>query len=128
MGVIKHQIIRYNHSRHGFYYGYGARKHTGIVSPASLEHSGFAGCCHGLLFAQEGGYRLESYSEIDGLTIAQPSLHSTAVIGKGGDAMRRRNENIVLLATPAFNSGKSFSIFKAFDGIDTEHSGTKSSM
>ena len=75
-----------------------------------------------LLLLQYCRYGLECHPEVYVLSVADASLYASAAVGEGGDgAVGRGDEGIVLFAASLGCSGKSLSVFKAFDGVDAHH-------
>ena len=99
-GLSDEIVVQQNHCRHRLNDGHCTRQYTWVVTTFSVEGSGISLYSYGVLFLQDGGYRLESHAEIDVLSVAQSYLYSSTVIGGGGYIIVFTDKHIVLLASP----------------------------
>lgn len=77
---------------------------------------------NGMLLCQDGSHRLESYSEVDVLSVADATLNATTVIGQRCDVLAiGRYKHIVLFASPGGDSLEAFTILETLDGVDAQH-------
>ena len=126
--AVNQIIVEDGHGGHGFYDGHCTRKHAGVVTALCLHNRIVSFDVYRLLFHQESSYRLERYTEVDVLSVADTSLDTARVIGACVYASVVMVEHIVLLATTQGHVVEALAIGKAFYGVDAEHGMTQGCM
>lgn len=78
--------IEQGHGGHGFYDRHGTGQYTGVVASAGFECGVYAVHIYGMLLHEYGGHRLESYAEVDVLSVTDAALNTAGVVGMRFDA------------------------------------------
>ena len=97
----------------------------GSWRPRALSVGVYAVHIYGMLLHEYGGHRLESYAEVDVLSVTDAALNTAGVVGMRFDASVVIKEHVVLFGTFHLQTLESFAVFKCLCGIDTEHAGSK---
>ena len=112
MGCFVDEIgIENGHGGHSLNDGHSTRQHARIVATTRVNGDEIAVNIYRFLRKKEGGDRLESHTEGNGLTIADAPWDAAGMVGDEG-------ERVVLLTATLTHSSEALAVLKAFYGID----------